>query len=327
VLYPLNAENPTHFAGGQGSRKLETFNPSASEPGGGHWTFDPNFLGDTPQDDRTMHYAVILPTRQVLVISGGNYDFYGPLFYPWLLIPKFDSNHTFTGYTKLRMAEALEPRLYHNTAVLLPDGRVFVSGGNTSRATIRSSFIPPADPKQTVQPKPNLDPIDVDLYFFNDGPMGKGQKGMLTTPTEDWKAEIFTPPYWYIDGDRRARISGIEPASPPDYQFRKEIGGKLYLLLHSNQTYNVRLDGLPSDCTGNASLALIKLPSSTHGWENGQQFFNLPFKKAGSGIQFQTPDAKSARIPPAYYMLFYVDCKGKPSVAKMVRFDDQAKEP
>jgi len=327
VLYPLNAENPTHFAGGQGSRKLETFYPSASEPGGGHWTLDPNFLGDTPQDDRTMHYAVILPTRQVLVISGGNYDFYGPVFYPWLLTPKFDSKNTFTGYTKLRMAEALEPRLYHNTAVLLPDGRIFVSGGNTSRATIRSSFIPPADPKQTVQPKPNLDPIDVDLYFFNDGPMAKGQKGMLTTPTEDWKAEIFTPPYWYIDGDRRAAISGIEPASPPDYQFRKEIGGKPYFLLHSNQTYNVRLDGLPSDCTGNASLVLIKLPSSTHGWENGQQFFNLPFRKAGSGIQFQTPDAKSARVPPAYYMLFYVDCKGKPSVAKMVRFDDQAKEP
>jgi hypothetical protein len=26
-------------------------------------------------------------------------------------------------------------------------------------------------------------------------------------------------------------------------------------------------------------------------------------------------------------MLFYVDCKGKPSVAKMVRFDDKAQKP
>jgi len=26
-------------------------------------------------------------------------------------------------------------------------------------------------------------------------------------------------------------------------------------------------------------------------------------------------------------MLFYVDCKGKPSIARMVRFDEAAKEP
>jgi len=26
-------------------------------------------------------------------------------------------------------------------------------------------------------------------------------------------------------------------------------------------------------------------------------------------------------------MLFYIDCKGNPSIARMVRFDDAAKEP
>jgi hypothetical protein len=36
---------------------------------------------------------------------------------------------------------------------------------------------------------------------------------------------------------------------------------------------------------------------------------------------------KSANVPPGYYMLFYVDCMGKPSLAQMVRFDDAAKAP
>jgi len=39
------------------------------------------------------------------------------------------------------------------------------------------------------------------------------------------------------------------------------------------------------------------------------------------------PNAMSSNIAPAYYMMFYVDCMGKPSVAKMVRFDDSANAP
>jgi hypothetical protein len=71
----------------------------------------------------------------------------------------------------------------------------------------------------------------------------------------------------------------------------------------------------------------------THGWDGGQRFVELPITGGGplpaqSGwVRFQAPDAKQANLPPAYYMLFYVDCKGKPSVAQMVRLDDQAREP
>ena len=91
---------------------------------------DPYFLGDQPQDDRTMHYALLLPTAQVLIINGGNFDFHGSIHYPILMTPQFDGvSGTFIGYTKKRMNEGLEARLYHNVALLLPDGRVWVSGG------------------------------------------------------------------------------------------------------------------------------------------------------------------------------------------------------
>jgi hypothetical protein len=254
--------------------------------------------------------------------------------YPLLVTPKYDKRGKFTGYDRLRMAEAVEPRLYHNAALLMPDGRVWVSGGNTSRATVHSALPPQKSDSgtQTEQPKPNLDLVDIDMYFFNDGPMAQGEKGMLTTPTEDWVAELYSPPYLFIDEGRQTHITAIQPASTAaaqDYQPSKEIGGKTYYLLHSHQEYGVELADLPSSCEQAPALELIKLPSATHGWENGQQFVPLKINSGGASnkITFTTPDARASSIPPAYYMMFYVDCKGKPSVARMVRFDDTAREP
>jgi hypothetical protein len=210
-----------------------------------------------------------------------------------------------------------------------------VSGGNSARATVRSAADTagghPADMPATGQPKPDLGLVDVDMYFFQDGPMGRGQKGQLTTPTEDWVAEIFSPPYLFIDPDRRAAVQSITPVERrPNYQPSAVIGGKPFNLLHSNSTYRIRLTGLPASCPadGRASLALIKLSSATHGWQNGQQFHQLPITAVGPGeIEFRTPSALRANLPPAYYMLFYVDCRGKPAVARMVRFDDHARTP
>src|SRR5260221_8758520 len=329
IELPLNSEDPTHFAGGRGSRKMESLFLAPNEPGGGHWTLDRNFLGSEPQDDRTMHYSVILPTRQILIVNGGNYDFYGPVFYPLLLTPNFDRNHHFVDYTKTRMVDAVEPRNYHNAALLLPDARFFVSGGNTARATVRTAAIPPPDPHQTEHPKPDLSLVDVDNYFFGDGPIARGDKGMLTSPTENSTAEIFTPPYLFIDGPR-AKIHEVKPVTPPaGSQPSAHIGGKTIYLVHSKQRYSVQLEELPAKCTQTPSLVLIKLPSATHGWENGQQFVDLTFHTVAgkSEVEFETPDAKTANVPPAFYMLFYVDCNGKPPKARMVRFDDAAKAP
>ncbi|HYR06537.1 MAG TPA: galactose oxidase-like domain-containing protein [Longimicrobium sp.] len=334
TLLPMNitvtddSTPPTHFAGGRGSRKRQEFIVSPSAPGGGRWTLEPNFLGDAPQDDRTMHYAVILPTKQILIVNGGNYDFYGPVFYPWLLTPMYQGGR-FTGYHRQRMVDAVEPRLYHNNAILLPDGRVLISGGNSARATVRSGVDTTGMPLFG-QPKPDLGLVDIDMYFFQDGPMGRGLKGQLTTPTEDWVAEIYSPPYLFIDPDRRAAINSITPVTPPrGYTPQAIIGGKTFYLLRSNNEYRVQLTGLPPRCEPGRqpSLVLDKLSSATHGWQNGQQFYELQFQQSGNALAFRTPNAREANLPPAYYMLFYVDCRGKPAIAQMVRFDDNAREP
>ena len=327
TLYPLNSSHPTHFAGGLGSARLETFTPDDS-PAGGSWSLDPNFLGDQPQDARTMHYTVALPTGQILIINGGNYDFYGPTFHPILMTPERDpKTGEVTGFQKQQMLDALEPRLYHNTAVLLPDGRVFISGGNSARATVTPRKNPPPPYSGPGQPPPEVDRVEVDVYFFDDGPMAKGLPGQLTTPTENWTAEFYSPPYLYIDGHRRARITSLEPTEPVSYTYSSTLGGKTFDLFHSGVSYSLGLDDLPNCAPKDAKLVLIKLPSVTHGWQTGQELIELDFEPAEGGIRFTTPDAQSSLIPPAYYMLFYTDCHGKPSEARMVRFDDRAAEP
>ena len=76
----------------------------------------------------------------------------------------------------------------------------------------------------------------------------------------------------------------------------------------------------------------MKLGSSTHGWDGGQRLINLEFhesltRNSTAFLEVYIPEARIQLIVPSFYMLFYVDCLGKPSVAQMVRFDDQAKEP
>jgi hypothetical protein len=234
------------------------------------------------------------------------------------------------------MNEGLESRLYHNVALLMPDGRLWISGGGSARATIhyKSLAEKPLSPHNTssnVQPLPDTSNIDLNLQMFDDGRLAKGAEGSLTIPTETWVAEIFRPPYSFIDGDRRATLVSLHALHNTTYQFESIIEGKRYYLFHSNLRYLARLDHLPAQCRNRSKekLVLIKLGSSTHGWDGEQRLINLPFERvsASSTLAFQMPDAKIGLVAPAFYMLFYVDCLGKPSIAQMIRFDDHARQP
>ncbi len=81
---------------------------------------------------RNRHNAVILPDGSVLVVGGvhqwsnGNND--ASINKAWVLEPEVFRN----GAWSLQPAAA-SPRDYHSTALLLPDGRVLVAGGNNHR--------------------------------------------------------------------------------------------------------------------------------------------------------------------------------------------------
>jgi hypothetical protein len=277
---------------------LNTYHLPDQEYPDGRWQHIPDFLGDSPADGRVNHLAVILPTRQLLVTNGGNQSLGRPLFSPLLYTP--DENAK-SGYRATAMNWASQPRLYHNSALLLPDGRVLSVGGQVPRASYN---------------------IDTDEVTMN------GKLGEYTIPNEIWQGEIFSPPYLFLPGPR-PEIKTVRAA----LNIREggayiETGTATQEISHG-KTYVVEVDHMVGDycALGNGSLVLIKLGSVTHGWDSGQRLINLDIDTYRSNIgkqhelpavTFTVPEL-SANTPPAYYMMFYVNCKGKPSKAKMVR--------
>jgi hypothetical protein len=82
--------------------------------------------GSMKDGGRYLMNTVLLPTGGVLVLGGVHRDVTGSTF---VLKPQMFENGTWDTYDKNTMLGD-SPRDYHSTAVLLPDGRVFVGGGN-----------------------------------------------------------------------------------------------------------------------------------------------------------------------------------------------------
>ena len=180
---PIGPEFPALSKANAVTASLERFlAPGRANPQG-RWEDVPNFLGDRWEDVRVMHVATILPTKQFLVMGGGNFPFHRPIFTPQLFSPKPGVPG---GYEGRRMNPGTQPRLYHSVSLLLPDGRIFVSGGNAVRAAIEvdenGRFV--ADHRVHLNTYRN--PRN-DTFSF-------AEKGKYAIPAEIHQLEDFLPP-------------------------------------------------------------------------------------------------------------------------------------
>jgi len=201
----------------------------------------PDWQTMTPMHHARVHSnAVILPDSKILVIGGQNTA-------PWQdsvpYLPVYDAElYDPSTDTWTLMAPGQIPRLYHSTAVLLPDGRVLAGG--------------------------------------TDG---------------EFELEIYSPPYLF-KGPRP--VITTAPTT-----------------IYYGSTFPIEFTSESSQNTA----CLIRLSSVTHSINMEQRYVDLGDVVESNDPVLMSAPATTADAPAGYYMLFVVDSSGVPSESRMVR--------
>jgi hypothetical protein len=281
-------------------------------PGSGASIYDYGANTITPvnglqrKDERDQSMSVLLPPAQdqrVLTLGGGNIDSNpdanrltdlidlkqaNPVYQPGPLLP--------TGTMTGGVAQTAAQGKMYVSAVLLPDGKVFETGGglhNRADPVYEASMFDPVT--NTFTAGMATDPVprtyhssafllpDGRVMAVGDNP-GDGSFEM--------RLSVYTPPYLYKGG-------------------RPQI-----LSLANNQwaygaTNQITVDGPV------LKAALIRPEAVTHSSDPNQRYVDLPMSVNGTTIGLNLTSNPNL-APPGWYMLFVLGTNGVPSVAKWV---------
>ncbi|MCX6130943.1 MAG: DUF1929 domain-containing protein [Proteobacteria bacterium] len=228
--------------------------------------------------DGTMNnFAVVLPTGEILVLGGGNYGFRAPVFHPVLLTPDVSEP---LGYKPARMSPFWLPHLYHTTALLLPDGRVMLAGGNVHRALAlpktKTDSVPNSDEFAAgINTRVALNPYDEPGTNYSLRPrttLGTEKLEDQVMPTEFHFIEIFEPPY-LSTGKPRPTIDSIATHK-----------------MSYEASFDLNVKSSASDTPETAKVHLLKIGSATHGMDFAQRLVKLPIKSLSHGhVEVSTP--------------------------------------
>ncbi|KAM0193534.1 hypothetical protein ACHAPQ_005902 [Fusarium lateritium] len=195
------------------------------------------------------------------------------------------------------------PRIFH-TSVVLPDGSVFITGGQQRGIPFADStpqltpelYVPDADTFYKQQPNSIVRVYHSISLLLPDGRVLNGGGGLCgDCSTNHFDAQIFTPNYLY---NKKGTLA-IRPKITKIPTRSVKVGGKV----------TISTDGSIKQAS------LIRYSTATHTVNTDQR--RVPLKLTNSGgnsYSFQLPN-DSGIVLPGYWMLFVINSAGVPSVA------------
>ncbi|KAF4469467.1 galactose oxidase [Fusarium albosuccineum] len=200
-------------------------------------------------------------------------------------------------------------RAFHTSAVL-PDGSVFITGGQSYPIPFADStpqltpelYVPSTDSFIKQQPNSIIRVYHSISILLPDGRVFNGGGGLCNQcTTNHFDAQIFTPNYLYDSKGNLAKRPKISKVSVTGIK----VGG----------TVTVTTDS----AVGSASL--IRYGTATHTVNTDQRRIPLTLKNAGTNkYSFQVPSDPGIALP-GYWMLFVMNSAGVPSVASTIKIN------
>jgi hypothetical protein len=263
--------------------------------GAGHWTGGPTSLFGV----RDYGSAVMYDVGKIFLVGGGA---------PTATAEVIDINAgtgTWRGVASMAVARR------QSNATILADGKVLVTGGTnatgfnnapTNTAVLAAELWDPATEQwKTLARMAHYRLYHSTALLMQDGRVlsaGSGAPAATGLPT-DLTGEIFSPPYLFnADGSLATR--------PTINQAPASVG--------YNQSFSVQMAG----ATSVSKVTWISLGSVTHSYNENQRAMRLTFTGSGTSSITVTAPARAAIAPPGYYLLFIIDSRGVPSVAKII---------
>lgn len=200
------------------------------------------------------------------------------------------------------------PRVFHN-AVVLPDGKTFIAGGQ-SYAQPFSDNLPELVPEMYDPAKDSFQKMQrntiIRVYhsislLLPDATVLNGGGGLCgDCTTNHFDAQIYTPQYLLNSDGSPATRPAIKSATTS----KGAQGPRIQITTDSAVT----------------SASLIRYGTTTHTVNTDQRRIPLKLNSAGANQYTADVPGDPGILLPGYYMLFVLNAKGVPSVAKTLNF-------
>lgn len=274
--------------------------------------------------DRYYGSSVMYQPGRILALGGGWVGFSGET--PGGRTAQVIELDSSSQQISVRNVSPMAHRRTHLNATLMPDGRIFVNGGNqdgtnfsNATAVYESEIWSPLT--ETFKPAAEAQcprTYHSTALLLTDGTiltMGGGATGADDPPSapecdknagnaqkvNQLNAEIYYPPYLFNADGSEARRPLIQTA-PSELSY--------------NQTFTLSTD-IPASAV--QRVTLVALGAVTHAFNMGQRFNELNFSRSGPHTLSVTTPANARLATPGYYMLHVLDGRGVPSQGQIIR--------